>query len=203
MNRLYYSPLSPFARKVRIAIIEKGLADQFDLVEVATSPLDTNAELADRNPLGKIPCLQRADGRVIYDSRAILRYVDGLGDAAPLYESGDSAFDRLTLESLAEGVIEAALLCVYEKRFRDAAHVSQAWLDGQADKIARALDWFEAHVADALDARFDAAVIGLVCALGYIDFRQPVGDWRAGRPRLAAWYKTVSARPSLVQTEPA
>ncbi|KUJ73163.1 hypothetical protein AVO45_15590 [Ruegeria marisrubri] len=202
MNRLYYSPASPFARKVRVAILEKGLEDRFELVDVATSPLDTDPELAARNPLGKIPCLQCADGRVIYDSRVILRFIDSLGDEVRLYPDGDAAFDRLTLESLAEGVIEAALLCVYERRFRDAAHVSEAWLDGQAEKITRALDWFEAHVPEALDDRFDAAAIGLACALGYLDFRQPIDDWRTGRPRLTTWYKTVSERPSIVQTRP-
>ncbi len=202
MNRLYFSPASPFARKVRVAVLEKGVESLVEEVEVATSPVDTNAELAARNPLGKLPCLQRSDGRVIYDSRAILRFVDSLKPDAPLYEKGDAEFDRLTIESLAEGVIEAALLCVYERRVRPADQVSQAWLDAQAEKANRALDWFEEHVSDTLESNFDAACIGLACALGYLDFRQPIGDWRHGRPQLTAWYETVSGRPSLVQTQP-
>ncbi len=202
MNRLFYSPASPFARKVRVSIIEKDVEDQFEDVSVATSPLDTNTDLAARNPLGKIPCVQRADGRVIFDSRIIMRFVDGLSDPATLYDNGDDRFDRLTLESLAEGVIEAALACVYERRVRDEAEVSQAWLDGQGEKIDRSLNWYEERGSDVLDTRFDAASIGLACALGYLDFRQPVGDWRVDRPQLAAWYDTVSNRPSLVRTMP-
>ncbi|MDA7964926.1 glutathione S-transferase family protein [Ruegeria sp.] len=202
MNQLYFSPVSPFARKVRVAALEKGVADQIEEVEVATSPVDTNPDLAARNPLGKLPCLVRADGRVIYDSRAILRFIDGLTGTATLYPADDSVFDRLTVESLAEGVLDAAVLCVYERRTRSADQVSQAWLDGQAGKINRALDWFEAHVPDALEPDFDAACIGLACALGYLDFRQPTGDWRPGRPQLTAWYETVSGRPSLTQTKP-
>lgn len=202
MNRLYYSPASPFARKVRVAAIEKGVSNLVEEIEVVTSPLDTNPELAARNPLGKLPCLQRADGRVVYDSRAILRFLDSLNSDSPLYSNDDAEFDRLTVESLAEGIIEAALLCVYERRVRPENQVSHAWLDGQAVKINRALDWFEAHVDEALEAKFDAACIGLACALGYLDFRQPIGDWCSDRPRLAAWYEAVSARPSLVKTKP-
>ena len=202
MNKLYFSPASPFARKVRVAVLEKGVADQVEEVEVATSPVDTNPDLAARNPLGKLPCLVRPDGRVVYDSRAILRFIDSLNGTVALYPSDDSEFDRLTVESLAEGMIEAALLCVYERRIRAGDQVSQPWLDGQSDKINRALDWFEAHVQDALEPGFDAASIGLACALGYLDFRQPIGDWRPGRPLLNAWYETVSGRPSLKQTKP-
>ncbi|WP_170337210.1 glutathione S-transferase family protein [Ruegeria arenilitoris] len=202
MNRLYFSPASPFARKVRVAILEKGVEDLVEEVEVTTSPVDTNAELAAHNPLGKLPCLQRPDGRVVYDSRAILRFVDSLKANTSLYAKDDTEFDRLTIESLAEGVIEAALLCVYERRIRPEDHVSQAWIDGQADKVNRSLDWFETHVSDALEPRFDAACIGLACALGYLDFRKPIGDWRPERPQLTAWYEKVSKRPSLAQTVP-
>lgn len=202
MNRLYYSPASPFARKVRVAIIEKSVEDQVEEVEVTTSPTDTNEELARHNPLGKLPCLQRVDGRVVYDSRVIVRFIDSLGAASPLYPEDDTKFDRLTVESLAEGVIEAALLCVYERRIRPEGLVSQAWLDGQADKINRALDWFDAHAGETLAPQFDAPCIGLACALGYLDFRNPIGDWRPGRTGLTGWYDTVSARPSLMQTKP-
>ncbi len=202
MNRLYVSPASPFARKVRVAVREKRVEHLVEEVEVSTSPVATNPGLAVHNPLGKLPCLQRSDGRVVYDSRAILRFVDSLSPQARLYPGGDAEFDRLTVESLAEGVIEAALLCVYERRVRTAEQVSQAWLDGQAEKVTRALDWFEAHSAQALGPDFDAACIGLACALGYIDFRQPLPDWRSGRPHLSAWYDEVSQRPSLKNTFP-
>lgn len=202
MNKLYYASASPFARKVRVAMREKGVENQIEEIEVMTSPVDTDPELAARNPLGKLPCLQRADGRALYDSRVILRFVDSLDASVPLYADDDALFDRLTVESLAEGVIDAALACVYERRFRSEEQQSQPWLDGQQDKIARALDWFEAHVADALGPQFDAAGIGLACALGYLDFRQPIGDWRPDRPQLSAWFETVSGRSSIVQTVP-
>jgi len=186
MNQLYFSPASPFARKVRVAIREKNLVDRIQEVEVTTSPVDTNPELAAHNPLGKLPCLVRTDGRVVYDSRAILRFIDSLDADMPLYPADDTEFDRLTVESLAEGLIEAALLCVYERRVRPDDQVSESWLAGQQDKINRALDWFEAHVPDAVAPRFDAATIGLACALGYLDFRQPIENWRPGRPQLSA-----------------
>ena len=67
--------------------------------------------------------------------------------------------------------------------------------------IDRALAAFE-EAASELDERFDVAAISAACALGYLDFRMPDLNWRRDCPKLAAWYSTVSQRPSLVATAP-
>lgn len=193
--KLTFSPASPFVRKVRVLIHEAGAEDAVALIDVHTTPLETDPQVAAANPLGKIPALILADGRALHDSRVICRYLDDrLG--AGLY--GGDVWDVLRREALADGIMEAAVLTVYEARFREAALRSEAWLVAQQGKIARALDALE---AEGPDGPWDAGRIALACALGYLDFRH-VLDWRARRPRLAAFGEGVSARPSMRATEP-
>ena len=75
-----------------------------------------------------------------------------------------------------------------------------AWLEAQREKIARSLAWLESDCTAELQARFDIAAIGVACALGYLDLRQPEWDWRGRYPRLAAWFAEVSQRPSMQAT---
>ena len=55
--RLYYSPSSPYARKVRVLAIETGLDKKIDMVNVALTPVAPNADVDKHNPIGKIPAL--------------------------------------------------------------------------------------------------------------------------------------------------
>ena len=110
------SPASPFVRKVRIAIQMLGLSDR---VEIVDADLQNAAEpLLEQNPLGKIPALILEDGRVLYDSFVIIDYLDSLSDAAELIPSGAARYDVLTRHALADGIMEAGVLQVYEKRYR-------------------------------------------------------------------------------------
>jgi glutathione S-transferase len=97
---------------------------------------------------------------------------------------GLARFKALTLARLADGITEAAILLVYEGRFRDAGTHSERWLAHQRGKIARALAAFENSPPDP--ASTDMVAIGLACALGYLDWRKPV-QWRPSHPKLVAW----------------
>jgi glutathione S-transferase len=55
---------------------------------------------------------------------------------------------------------------------------------------------------DKLSGPVNIAQIGVGVALGYIGFRGHVDDWRAGHPKLEAWYSEFSQRPSMTSTEP-
>ena len=90
------------------------------------------------------------------------------------------------------------MLTVYEARFRPEGLRSAEWLAAQRGKIARALDAIE---TEGPEGPVDMGRLGLVCALGYLDFRE-VLDWRAGRPRLSAFAEGWSERPSLTATHP-
>ncbi|MGO4869203.1 MAG: glutathione S-transferase family protein [Roseiarcus sp.] len=183
------SPASPFGRKVRIAAAILGLSERIEVVAADTN--DPAESLRRQNPLGKIPALIIEDGEAIFDSRVILEYLDWLAGAGALIP-GDSAmrFKALTLQALADGIMDAAILQVYELRFREPALRSAKWLDYQADKVTRALAALEERPPEASERHVGA--IALACALGYLDLRFE-GLWRSGHPRLAAWLEAFAA----------
>ncbi len=198
--QLVSSPLSPFVRKVRALLHETGLADQVTEIPVTTSPLDTPPEVISANPLGRIPALLRDDGPAIYDSRVICRYLDAQAGAG-LYPEA-RLWDVLTLEATADGIMDSCVLMIYETRLRAEGARSEAWVEAQWAKIARALDALEARWMSHLAGPLDMGQIALACALGYIDFRFDARGWRTGHPALAAWYEGIAARDSMARTAP-
>lgn len=198
--RLFHSATSPFVRKVMVALHETGQLDAVTLIPAAGTPTEPGTMPVDHNPLGKVPALLLDDGRTLFDSRVICRYLDARA-GGPLYPAGEALWDGLALEAMADGMMEAAVLMVYESRLRPEAIRFAPWVEGQWAKIARALDMAEA-AAPAPDAAFDMSRIALACALGYLDFRHAARDWRAGRPRLAAWDAAIASRPSMMATRP-
>ena len=184
---------SPFGRKVRMAAAVLGLSGRYRLEPADT--LDEADTLRQQNPLGKLPCLLLADGTALYDSRVIIEFLqDEAGTDRLVPRSGLARYTTLTRATLADGVTDAALLMVYEGRFRDAATHSQRWLTHQRGKIMRALAVLERTPPDARVT--DVAAISLACALGYLDWRKPV-PWREEHPRLAQWLA------DFAQSEPA
>jgi glutathione S-transferase len=181
MMILRSSPPSPFGRKVKITAAILGLSDQ---IKIETT--DTNDPgLKRQNPLGKIPTLVLDDGFCLYDSHVICEYLDSLHDGGKLFASGKSRWQALRLAALADGLMEAALLLVYEKRIRPEATWNQQWIDMQQQKIDSGIDQLE-EVQGKLGARPDIGEISLACALGYLDLRHQ-GKWRTGHPSLVAW----------------
>jgi glutathione S-transferase len=181
---------SPFGRKVRVAAIILNIADRITLQP--GDPRDENDTLRRQNPLGKMPCLLLADGTPIYDSGVILEYFDQLAGGGKLMPAG--GLDRittLTRARLADGITEAAILIVYEGRYREPHQASEVWLAHQRGKVLRALAEFEKTPPDP--AKSDVVAIGLACALGYLDWRKPV-DWRPRFPKLAGWLDAFARR---------
>lgn len=200
--RLYHSPTSPYVRKVMVLLHESGALDQVALITGSGTPLDPGSAPLDANPLGKVPALERDDGPAIYDSRVITRYLDDrLG--AGLYPPAPRLWDSLTIEATADGILDAALLMVYEWRIRPEELRFAPWVDGQWAKIDRALDMLESRWIDHLAGPLDMGQIAVACALGYLDFRHDARGWRQGRLRLAEWAATFAARPSMQATQPA
>src|SRR3569833_1473989 len=175
MMILRSSSASPFARKVRIAAAVLDLGKRIEIVPADTSaPTDTLRVL---NPLGKIPTLVPADGRAIYDSSVILEFLDHLAGGGKIIPTGPERFDVLTCAALADGVTDAAILKVYETRWREAGARSARWLDHQTGKIGRGL---AALGTLPPGEETDVATIALACALGYLDLRFG-GAWRSER----------------------
>ncbi|QQX58458.1 glutathione S-transferase [Pseudomonas chlororaphis] len=200
---LFHNPASPYVRKVMVLLHETGQLDRVALHASQLTPVNPDAALNQDNPLGKIPALRLADGNVLYDSRVILDYLDQQHVGNPLIpREGSARWRRLTLAALADGIMDASVLIRYELALRAPEKHWELWLDGQRDKIRRALAVLEADAIAELASHFDVAAISVACALGYLDFRHPDLQWRDAQPRLAAWYAEVSQRPSMLATQP-
>ena len=199
--RLHDSPTSPFVRMVKVTLRETGLLDAVEMAPASGTPVDPGSMPLGQNPLGKIPTLERSDGPALYDSRVICRYLDDLAGGR-LYPGKPRLWETLTLEATGHGMAEAALLMVYEARLRPEGGRSEAWVEGQWAKAARALDALEARWMSHLAGPLDIGQIAVGCALGYLDFRHAERGWRTGRPALAAWEAKFAERPAMAATRP-
>ena len=191
---------SPFGRKARIAVDVLGLGDKIK-VESATTQ-DASDPSRKQNPLGTVPVLVMDDGSAMYDSPVILEYLDHLAGGGKILPKDPKAkFAALQLQALADGILDASILVVYEGRYRPAEKHEQKWLDLQNGKVARGLAALEA-APPALDSPPNVGQITLACALAYRDFRFP-GSWRNEHPKLVAWLDNFAARvPSFEATKP-
>lgn len=199
--KLFHSAASPFVRKVMVVLHETDQLDAVEILPAQVSPTLTGDPALQHNPLGKIPALVRPDGPALYDSRVICRYLDSLA-GGQLYPEGQ-IWDLLTLEATADGILDAAVLMVYEFRCREEGEHSEAWLAGQWGKVERALDAVSERWMSTLAGPLNIGHIGMGCALSYLDFRHSARDWRSGRPALADWHRDFAARPSMQATVPA
>ncbi|NVZ21926.1 glutathione S-transferase [Pseudomonas costantinii] len=200
---LFHNPASPFVRKVRVLLAETGQQDRVILQGCMPTPVNPDAQLVQDNPVGKIPALRLADGSVLHDSRVILDYFDHQHVGNPLIpRDGSARWRRLTLASMADGIMDAAVLVRYETAMRPADKQWDQWIDEQRNKIRRTLAELEQDAIAELTSHFDIAAISVACALGYLDFRHPDLQWRSANPKLAQWYAEVSQRPSMLQTQP-
>ena len=188
---------SPFGRKVRMAVDVLGLRERVTVSPA--DPLDETDTLRQQNPLGKMPCLLRGDGTSIYDSGVIIEFLqDMAGTERLLAKSGDARFRALTRSRLADGIIDASILVVYDGRFRPGEPPAERWLKHQRGKITRGLLAFAAAAPDP--QKTDIVSIGLSCALGYLDWRKQV-DWRAAAPGLVDWLTQFAAHePAFERT---
>jgi glutathione S-transferase len=199
--QLYYSASSPFVRKCLVSALELGLRDRIELLPAAPHPVNRDAALVARNPLGKIPTLLTDDGATLYDSRVICEYLNSLGDGHLLAANGAARWAALTLQALADGIMDAAVLTRYEYAARPESLRWGAWVDGQLAKVHSALAELEAE-AQGFGARVDLGTIALGCALGYLDFRYASLAWRERHPATAAWFATFAQRESMQATAP-
>jgi glutathione S-transferase len=188
---------SPFGRKVRMAADVLGLGDRLTIVHADTA--DEHDTLHQQNPLGKIPCLVCADGTAIFDSGVILEFLQSVaGTQRLLPSSGPERFQQFTRTRLADGIIDAGALIIYEGRYHDVEDRSARWLSHQRAKILRALAAFELDPPDPRTT--DAVTIGLACALGFLDKRKPI-EWRPHCPRLVDWLDSfIAHEPAFART---
>lgn len=197
--KLLAAGASPYVRKARLTAALKGIDDQLEMVSPDAPEISA---LRARNPLSKIPILLLDNGQAIYDSHVICEYLDSIAPSPILFpREGAARWQTLTLASLADGMLDAALLLVYEGRYRPKGMRVQGWVDMQNAKIDTALDFLEA-APPQWAAHPDYGHITVAAALGYLDFRHE-GRWRAAHPAMVEWLKCFeSAVPAFAETAP-
>ncbi|MBO9445944.1 glutathione S-transferase [Ruegeria sp. R14_0] len=199
--KLYFSPTSPYVRKVMVLLHETDQLQDVELMTTATTPMSPAEPLLAKAPLTKVPALERPDGPTLFDSRVICSFLNDRAQAG-LYQDGPRHWDVLTLEALADGILDAALLITYEGRMRPEDKQWDDWSDAQWTKIERACAALNQRWMAHLSGQLDMGQVAVACALGYLDFRHDARGWRKGNDALAAWYETFALRPSMVATQP-
>jgi glutathione S-transferase len=192
---LYFSPTSPYVRKVSVTASELGIALDREAVAVHAFPSDYGKI----NPVNRIPALRLDDGSMMFDSRVICEYLDTLKGSRLLPPSGPARWQVLKRQVLGDGILDAAVPRIGEVG-RPAAQQSPGRLAEYERSIRQTLDALEAGVGELRG--LDLGTIAVGCGLGYLDFRFPQDQWRNGRPNLAAWYGEFAKRPAMVSTMP-
>lgn len=207
--KLYWTPASPFTRKVCVSARELGLWDAIEVVQTkwplewAYSTIPFTPGLAESNPVARIPTLVTDDGTELGDSTLICQYLDSRAPGR-LMPPGDDAWRMWSLYAVADGILDAQVAMRAEK-LRPGAEKSEGFLQKQRDRIDRCFDRLEERAGEltlAPNATPDLAMITVGIACGYQDWRDWLADFRPGRPNLAAWADAFAERPSMAVTRP-
>jgi glutathione S-transferase len=184
-----------------IAAHELGLVEQIALVRTLVRLGQPNTDLLPDNPLSKIPTLVLPDGSAIFDSLTICEYLDAqAGGGHLLPAAGTARWVALTRHALGNGYLDLLILWRNE-RDKPAERQTQEWLHSFAQKSEATLARLEREAPELGAVPFGLGQIAIGCALSYLDFRFADLGWRTGRPALAAWHESFSARPSVRATE--
>ena len=199
--KLIASLTSPYARKVRIVLLEKKIDCPIEI----DIPWDSDSKVPQANPLGKVPVLVMDDGDNLFDSRVIAEYLDSISPVSRLFpQDRHQLLEARRWEALADGICDAAANMVLEQR-RPVAQQSPEWLLRQMDNIKRGTEtlshWLGPKLWCCADG-YSIADICTACCLSYLDLRLPDFDWRALYPHLAQWHTRIEQRPSFVDTRP-
>ena len=193
---ILFSPFSPYVRKCLVAAMELGLSERMTLLASNAHPVNRDHAIIAINPLGKVPTLFTDDGQVLYDSRVICEYLNDLAHGKLFPDGGHARWETLTLQSLGDGMLDAALLARYEDFARPQALQWPEWRAAQLDKVETSLAALTATPALLAD-RVDIGSIAVGCALWYLDLRFATLGWRDRYPLVAQWYAAYSQRPAM------
>ena len=198
--KLIIAKPSPFARKARIAILEKGI--QCDIV--VDNPWLPDTQVTRANPLGKVPALVLDDNRVVHDSKVIVEYLETL-NSKPILIPVDPLLriEHKQIEVIADGICDAVVLISLEGG-RPADKRSEEWIERQRNKVNAGIAQLSRDLKSGVlsSSNLGLAQIATLCALDYIDLRYPQYEWRKTAPNLIDLYTRLSTRPSFASTKP-
>ncbi|AUT65173.1 glutathione S-transferase family protein [Paraburkholderia terrae] len=211
MRKLFFTTGSPFARAVRIVLVEKGL--DFEREETFTTP--SVEERAKVTPTLQVPTLVDGD-LTLWDSSVIIDYLMSSYPGVPAPEGIDplasdyvratqSWHDKLVLATLQTFGVSTTM--VSQLQWSGVRHEENVHAARCATRNQYLLDWFETQLVGA-DGAFVPGVMSaqdilLTCICQFIETRPLRLSWRAaGRPGLASLVARMERRPSF-QQEPA
>ena len=196
--KLYITEGSPYARIVRIVIIEKGLENRIEIIYAKTRAADS--PYYHINPSGRVPYLIRDDGAALEESQLICAYLDQL-DGKLMFDvpAGEQGWEARRLEALARSLADGLAVWSRENA-RPEGERSPKTIKHEAARAARMADVWEKEIDHPwMQGTLNMAQITLACALG-MEARNPDLHWRVGHPKLSTWYDHIAARPSLAAT---
>ena len=200
MPTLRHLPLSPFCRKVRLALGEKGLPFELETERV----WERNRDFLAQNPAGKVPVLEMEDGRVIVESQAIVEFIEEITPTPPLI--GNSALERAETRRLVfwfddKFHHEVTSYLYGEKVLKrlssGGAPDSGALRAGRAN-LAQHLDyiaWLSDRRTWLAGDHFSLADITAGAHLSVLDFLGDIPWERFEGAKL--WYQRIKSRPSF------
>lgn len=199
--KLLASLTSPYARKIRVVLMEKRI--EVDLVEENVWAPDTKVGL--HNPLTKVPVLVLDDGTSLYDSRVIAEFLDGITPVSRLIPEGgrDRAMVK-RLEALGDGITDAGI-AIFLERKRDQGLQGHDWITRQMGKVESGIAAVARELGDRKFCQGENMTLGdisVACGLLWLEFRMPEIKWRATYPNLRAWVERLEARTSFAETKP-
>lgn len=203
---------SPFARKVRMALIEKGIA--FTLQNEVPWHADTQTPLY--NPLEQLPILIPDDGDPVFESTFLMDWLEHkYPEPSILPADPERVLEAKLIHTIAEGVADATVLLFWEMQ---REHISTEWAQRQLRKVKGGLTDLNRRVGGReffVGDRFGLADIAVIALLGMQDivintgmitawqnFAPDMDDWNVLYPNLKRFDAHHRDRPSVKQTAP-
>ena len=198
--RLYISPGSPYARIVRILIIEKKLSEKVEVIAAKTRT--TDSPYYQINPSGRVPHLVCDNGLALEDSALICSYLDHLeGNPSFAVPADEPGLEVRRLEALVRSTLDGLAVLGREKG-RPANEQSPKIVLHETDRAKRLLNLWEQQINHSLfQGPLNMVQIVFGCTLGYADLISEF-PWRHAHPKLNSWFGAMSARPSFLETKP-
>ena len=208
--KLFWTPASPFTRKVVLCAKELGLERELEIIPTSWphgwgySQVALNPQLLEASPVARIPTLITDDGVTLVDSTTICLHLDNLAGGGALLPVGIAASPVWSLYGIADAIIESQI-AIRAESLRPVDARCESFMAKHAARIERCFDVLEARALSLecfANERPDLAMITAGVACGYQNWRDFLVDFRVGRPRLAQWSDAFGARPSMQSTMP-
>ena len=198
--KLYMTDTSPYARIVRMVVLEKGLEKKIEMVLAQTRRV--GSPYYEINPSGRVPYLVRDDGVGFEDSAVICSYLDQFRDPQLFdLQQGEEAWETRRLGALAGSLLEGVSVWIRELR-RPVDERSPTILAHELSRSKRLIDLWEDQIDHPLmNGKLTMAQIVLITGL-QMELQLPGFDWRPGHPKLSEWVDRMAERPSVAATVP-